>query len=120
MQQCWLKLVPLCLKPGAELGTMFVWVISVYLQSLRIHLGFGGAFRGKIGLKWHLSSKFHYFDVTIMAKIGFSLFGTWSTIRKYVCMDDFGLFLKFGVHLGFWGSAFRVKISLKRLYSSKF
>ena len=31
----------------------------------------------------------------MLAKIGFSLFGTWSSIRKYVCMGDFGLFTKF-------------------------
>jgi hypothetical protein len=30
----------------------------------------------------------------MLAKTGLELFRTWSRIRKYVCMGDFGLFTK--------------------------
>jgi hypothetical protein len=39
--------------------------------------------------------KIYLFNATILAKIGFSLFRTWSSTKKYVCMGDYGLFSKF-------------------------
>jgi hypothetical protein len=87
------------------------WLFNL-IQDLFFHknwpfLPFFLNFMFEICLWWLLSSKFYLFNTTILAKIGFLLFRTWSSTKKYVCMGDYGLFIKFRGPFRFLGGIFK-------------